>query len=356
MAHAEALVQVFAGSGIPFKASSWPLPEIEAEELLVEIELATICGSDLHTFAGMRQEETPAILGHEAVGKVVRAGSGHTSLQPGDRITWSIADSCGRCLSCQEYKLPQKCHALFKYGHAATSNGTGFNGCYASHIVVRGGTHVVKIPEAMPAEVAAPVNCALATVVNLASSLPETCQTVVIQGAGLLGLYACAWLNERGVNTIFCIDVNESRLSLVPQFGGIPVDGREEYYPDARQKILEHAPDGVDAVLEVAGVASLIPEGIRLLRNGGFYGLAGLVHPNSQLSLTGEQIIRKCLTMYGVHNYAPGHLDEAVQFLEKTADRYPYKSLVSPPFPLNRLNDAFAEAEKQQWCRVAVRP
>lgn len=351
-----AFVQIFDGPDHPLQPETWPLPEtLGAGEVLVEISLATICGSDLHTLSGQRQEATPTILGHEAVGRIVKVGREREEFAPGDRVTWSIADSCGTCSACTEHKLPQKCQSLFKYGHAPNSDGTGFNGCYASHIVLRQGTHIVKVPDSLSDRVVAPANCALATVVNALSRLPDSCHAVVIQGAGLLGLYACALLHERGVEHVFCVDIQEQRLAHIERFGGIPIDGRAEHYPQSREKILAVAEYGVDAVLEVAGVAALVPEGIRLLRPGGYYGFVGMVHPNSKLTLTGEQIIRKCLTLYGIHNYAPWHLDQAIQFLEDTIDKYPYESLVSSPFPLVKLEDAVKMAQTQEWCRVSVR-
>ncbi len=350
----KAFVQVFAGPDSPILSETWMFPELGPKEVLVDITLATICGSDLHTIMGHRKEATPAILGHEGVGRVVRVGHLREELRTGDRVTWSIADSCGVCQACTEDRLPQKCESLFKYGHASNSDGTGLNGCYASHIVLRAGTHIVKIPASLPDEVVAPANCALATVVNAVSMLPDTCSSVLVQGAGLLGLYACALLKERGVKYVFCVDIQEQRLAQIGRFGGIPVDGRPERYPDARMAIVDVAPRGIDAVLEMAGVASLVPEGVRLLRPGGYYGFVGMVHPDSHLSMTGEQIIRKCLTVYGIHNYAPWHLDEAIQFLNDTVDKYPYTSLISPPFPLSKLLDAIDLAKTRKWPRVAV--
>lgn len=71
-----------------------------------------------------------------------------SQVKPGDRITWTIADSCGHCLLCTAFGLPQKCDHLFKYGHAAVDDGTGLNGCYASHIVLwSSGTHIVRVPD-----------------------------------------------------------------------------------------------------------------------------------------------------------------------------------------------------------------
>ena len=100
----------------------------------------------------------------------------------------------------------------------------------------------------------------------------------------------------------------------------------------------------------------MIPSGVAALRPGGSYVFVGMVHPNTRLELTGEQVIRKCLTIRGVHNYSPHHLDEALAFLARTADRYPYSSLVSKPFALAELEQAIALAETRQHIRVAVAP
>lgn len=104
---------------------------------------------------------------------------------------------------------------------------------------------------------------------------------MVIQGAGLLGIYGCALLHEAGVANVFCVDVQASRLAHVANFGGIPIDGRPHHYPNAHEAIHAVAPHGVDAVLEVAGVSALVPEGIRLLnrveiRYPGFHQLGEL--------------------------------------------------------------------------------
>jgi threonine dehydrogenase-like Zn-dependent dehydrogenase len=266
----QATIQIFDGPGQPLRLERRALPErLNEGQVLVSIDLATICLSDLHTVRGRRTEPTPSILKHEAMGRVLRLGSGRPGLATGHRVTWSIANSCGSCAFCTAHRLPQKCVALFKYGHAAINDGTGLNGCYASHIVLRRGTHVVRVPDRLPDRMVAPANCALATAVNAVSHLADSCRTVVIQGAGLLGLYACALLHDRGVPRIYCVDLLEERLVQVPRFGGIPIDGRPERYESSRQQILAGAPDGADAVLETARVALLVPEGVRLLRAAG---------------------------------------------------------------------------------------
>ncbi|XP_078681596.1 L-threonine 3-dehydrogenase-like [Branchiostoma floridae x Branchiostoma belcheri] len=331
-----------------------PAPEPGPGEILGRIRLATVCGSDLHSLSGRRHHGVPSVLGHEAVLEVVQDRRGDRALPPGTRVTFSIIDSCFNCDRCSA-GLPQKCRQLFKYGHALLSNGTGFNGCYATHLVVRRGVHVVPLPDHVTDKMAAPVNCALATVVNAVSCIPGNENIaaegpIMVQGAGLLGLYACALLRERGYEFVYCTDLNQDRLKLVPRFGGTPVLAGKEDPEDSGKE------DSFHAVIEVCGAPSVVPSGIRLLRPGGTYVLVGMVHPRSQLDIRGDQIIGKCLSIHGVHNYAPWHLTAAVQFLARTAGKYPYEDLVGADFLLTEFAAAAEMAEKQVYPRVALKP
>jgi threonine dehydrogenase-like Zn-dependent dehydrogenase len=213
---------------------------------------------------------------------------------------------------------------------------------------------MVKVPDSVSHAAAAPANCALATMVNAVSQITRVPKKVVVQGGGLLGIYTCGLLRELGVAEIFCLEVNEKRFQLIERFGAKAVDAKDAQ--KSTQFILDHVGDGVDAVFEVAGFKELIPQGLALLRPGGDYILVGLVHPDSELGITAEQIIRKCIHIKGVHNYAPWHLDEAVSFLQRNKNRFPFDSLVSPPYKLMELEKAVQEAKKQNWARVSVKP
>lgn len=337
-----ATVQLFDGPGQPFRGGTALLPnDLQPGEVLVQISLATICGSDLHTIDGRRSAPTPCVLGHEAVGHVMT--SERDGVSPGERVTWTLADSCGHCAPCTKWHLPQKCEHLFKYGHAASSDGSGLNGCYASHIVLRPGTSIMRVPEALPDLVVAPANCALATIVNALEVLPDPCDRALVQGGGLLGIYACAWLRHRGVGEVYCTDLSSQRLALVAEFGGIPLE------PGAAMPVM-------DLVIEVTGSAAVIPGGVAALRPGGHYVWAGMVHPETKLDLTGEAVLRKCITVRGVHNYAPEHLALGLDFLAANHSRIPFEKLVSPPLPLDKLNDAFVLTRERVWQRVSVQP
>lgn len=345
MMNHSAHVQFFYGPGRPFVPGYVPLPDsLQTGAVLVEISLATVCGSDLHTVDGRRSAPTPCILGHEAVGHVVQ--SARPGVSAGQRVTWTLADSCGHCAPCARWHLPQKCDHLFKYGHAAFNDGSGLNGCYASHIVLRPGTQILEVPDNLPDSIAAPANCALATIINALEILPDPCETALVQGGGLLGLYAVAWLRHRGVRQVFCTDLSARRLELISAFGGTGLTAGGG----------EPVPDNVDLVLEVTGVSSVVAEGVRALRPGGHYIWAGMVHPDTALDLTGEAVLRKCLTLRGVHNYAPHHLATGLDFLAKNHHRLPFAELTSPPLPLDQLNEALNLTRAREWQRVAIRP
>lgn len=273
-----ATVAVFHGVGKPHEIREIPLPDRLLEgEVLVRLDCATICGSDLHTLHGKRHEPTPLVLGHEGVGVIEAIGndifsgnrprSGSWKLREGDRITFSVADSCGICPECTLHKLPQKCVSLMKYGHTSINNGLGLNGTYASHILLRRGTHVVPLPSGLSSKIAAPANCALATVANSLdlARLPRfgSNNSAVVQGAGLLGIYAVAWLKKRvGMAHVFCLDTNASRLKTAERFGAIPLlveacddHTAEEHAVERAKQIRAWCPRGVDVVVEMSGTA-----------------------------------------------------------------------------------------------------
>jgi putative phosphonate catabolism associated alcohol dehydrogenase len=336
MAHAA----IFEGPGKPFRFQDLVLPaSLAAGEVVVEVSLATICGSDLHTYEGRRSEAVPCVMGHEGIGRVTAAGTARQSWL-GRRVTWSLADSCGHCAACTVWDLPQKCSSVFKYGHASLHEGSGLHGTYATHLVLREGTHLVELPDRIPDAVAAPANCSLATMANITENLPIHCRTAVVQGAGLLGLHGCALLREAGVARVIVVDTDPARLARAAAFGGEAASSTELSSQLA------------DVVIEVAGDPPLLGEGLRLLRPGGHDLMAGMVHPESALDLKGESVIRGCVTIQGFHNYAPRHLEKAVSFL--AGSTLPWASLVSPPVPLTRLDEAFALAAGRQWVRVAV--
>ena len=159
---------VFTGPGRQLEIRDFPLPELASGEVLIRTSCATICGSDLSSYTGRRDTPTPTVLGHEVLGVIAAFGPGPVPrdwhgepLTVGERVTWSVAASCGQCFYCDR-ELPQKCERLFKYGHEPLAEHP-LSGGLAEYCHLAAGTAILSIPEGVPDVVACPANCAVAT-------------------------------------------------------------------------------------------------------------------------------------------------------------------------------------------------
>ncbi|KAI0215968.1 hypothetical protein LSAT2_031969 [Lamellibrachia satsuma] len=336
------------------------VPKIQHGQILAKIKLATICDSDL---TAVSANAVPSVLGHEAVAEVLENQRADCRLVPGDRIIFSAFDSCDACGRCR-LGAPQRCSKLTKYGHRNLNQGSGFTGCYATHIVLEKGTTICKVPLHISDPVACVINCPVATMVNAVTCVPPNFRKALVQGAGLLGLFGCVLLKERGFLNIYVTDVQEARLQHVSQFGGLAfhLNGASQSSIVSSDgpfgKIHRNAPkdETLDVVIEVSGGTSVLSQGLRFLRPGGLYIFVDTRQPQLDLHLPIDILMKKMLTVQGVHGYQPCHLEEAVDFISRTANQYPYDSLFGPEFSLSCFHEAVKIAKEKKFHRVLVRP
>ncbi len=348
---------VFDGPGKRFHVERLSTPELAAGEALVRVRLCTLCGSDLHTVAGRRHGPTPCVLGHEMVGEIAALNGEKWDatgepLAVGDRVTWAVADCCGACFFCVR-DLPQKCERLRKYGHHAHEPGRGPSGGLATHCQLWAGTAVVKVPAAVSDEVAAPAMCATATVAGAlrqAGALQGA--TVLILGAGTLGLTAAAMASAAGATAIVA-DTSAERLAAATRFGATLVATTGEL-----ATTLADLTDGrgADVVLELAGVSASVETALASARIGGTVVLVGSVFPVPSVAVNPETLVRRCLRIVGRHNYAPADLVAAVRFLAGPGTAFPFAELVARTLPLDDVDEAFRRAEAEKPYRIGVRP
>lgn len=358
------LAAVFSEVGKPLVLEPFELPErLEPGAMVCRVRMSTICGSDLHTIFGRRREPAPLILGHEILGEIVALGEqaptadGQKPLSIGDRVTWAIMACCGSCYFCNR-GLPQKCEHLRKYGHTCCHQPPHLTGGYAEHICLLPGTAVYRVPESLSDEIATPANCALSTVINAVETIGVARrETVLVQGAGMLGLNLIALCKEAGAAKVLVADVAEERLALAARFGADAcIDTRGLSSAEFGAAVRGHVgPHGVDAAFEVCGHPAVVPLAVASLRIGGRYLIAGLVSAGSLFEIDGNQIARNCLTIKGIHNYRPEHLAQALTFLERHSAKYPYADLVGAVFPLREINEAVRAAASGKYVRVAVK-
>jgi putative phosphonate catabolism associated alcohol dehydrogenase len=345
---------VWSGVEHGFTVTGQPVPELRDGEVLVAVELATVCGSDLHTITGRRPTPLPTVLGHEAVGRVVAtrgpvpAADGRV-LAPGDRVTWTIGTACGTCRRCRR-GIPQKCLDLRKYGHEAMDGHWRLNGGLASHCHLLAGTGIVPVPEDLPAEVAAPANCATATVTGAARRIGlDPTDHVVVIGCGMLGLTAVAYARHLGAEQVLACDPNPDRLELAEHFGATATCAPDRLPVAAR----EH---GADAILEISGSTSAVQAALDIVDTGGRVALVGSVFPAPPVPFEPNTYVRNLTTVVGCHNYRLDDLVEAVRFLHRTPDRQRFADLVPATYPLAEIDRAIVAARNDRAPRIAVRP
>ncbi|WP_405851261.1 zinc-binding dehydrogenase [Streptomyces sp. NBC_00090] len=332
------------GVGRPFSVVAVRTPRTPGPgEVLVRVDLATVCGSDLHTVGGRRPSPVPALLGHEQVGTVVGVGDGGprcvdgAPVVTGMRVVWSVTASCRSCDRCRD-GMPQKCRGLRKYGHEPWDERAPLTGGFATHCVLLPGTDVVAVPDDVPDVVASPASCATATVAAaLRAAGPLAGRQVLVAGAGMLGVTAVAMAREAGAHVI-AVDPEPARREQALRFGASEVrdTGAE--------------PRDIDVALELSGRPEGVGACLDSLAVGGTAVLAGSVSPGDPVPLDAERVVRGLHTVVGVHNYRAEDLRKAVDFLSAHHRDYPFAELVGGSYSLDALDEAVAAA------RLAVEP
>jgi putative phosphonate catabolism associated alcohol dehydrogenase len=350
---------VFHGVGLPLELREFPKPDPEGSEVLVEVIACTLCGSDIHTMQGRRNEPVPTVLGHEVLGRIVAFGPNASrrdhadrSLEAGDRVTWAIVASCGRCFLC-ERGLPQKCEHKVKYGHEALAPRRELTGGLAEHCLLAPGSAIFRVPDRLLDEVACPANCATATVAGAIEAAAELVgRNVLVMGCGMLGVTASAWASTLGCSSVIACDLDSDRRNLARSFGASDVVAPDELPSWVREATSGH---GVDAAIELTGSPEAFETVYPLVRPGGTIVLVGATYPSRPVSIAMESMVRRCLTVRGLHNYSPRHLGAAIAFLDAHPE-FPFPSVVAGWHALDAVSAAVAEGLGPGVLRLGVRP
>ena len=346
---------VFHGNG-QISHEQFVRPTLKAGEVLIKVKLCTLCQSDLHTFTGLRQEATPTVLGHEVVGTIkeingsVKDISGKV-LKPKDKVIWSIfasPDDDHWALKGMRQKSPD----VFKYGHEKITDEAYCSGGLSSHIVLKQGTCIAKVPKRIPDEVLAPVGCSLATMVGafrLGGSIEY--KRIAIIGAGMLGLHGLAFARVRSPLELIIIDKDPNRLDQAMKFGADQsfLSRSDTYHPELL--------DRFDLIIDTSGSLVAMAESISMLSTGATVVWLGAVFPQKNpVGINPETIIRKMITIKGLHNYNEIDFTKAVDHIKTHFEDFPYLQLVEETFPIEESVTAFMYALKNTPYRVAVKP
>lgn len=260
-----------------------PEPVVRAaDDVLVRVDRAMICGSDLaewrdgpHVVPAARPHvltgrQAPITLGHEYVGHVVEAGPGVTSFRPGDRVCGDSCLRCNRCYWCLrgEYNICE----------VGASVGLHADGAFAPLLVVPEYT-LVPVPPGVPDNCAAVVEPLAVGLHGLRQTRVSAGDAVVVVGFGMIGAACAVMARAAGAGPIIVVEPSEQRARLAGELG---VDVVLPPAPDLRRSVRAHTENrGADAVLECTGRADVVADAVELARRGGRVGLLGIAHEPS---------------------------------------------------------------------------
>jgi L-iditol 2-dehydrogenase len=330
----------------PLQIAQVQIPELEQGGMLARVEAATLCGTDVHRWHGSLgiERSIPFIPGHETCGTVAEIRGTRTDLlgrqlQQGDRVLWAYP-SCGHCYYCTVARQTTLCAEKVSWGHQKIDEYPYLLGGLAEFQYAPPASAVIRVPDEVSSPLAASAACALRTVMSGFERLGAIAshETVVIQGAGPLGLYATALARDHGAYRVLVVGAPEARLHVATEFGADAVLDLE-CVTDAEDRIawVRDRTDGRggDVVIQVA-TGDAVGEGLSMTRPGGRYvsiGAGG--HHSVPLEALGRAV-----SYVNIAQAEPRHWLQAVDFLA-TRRSIPFERIITGSYDLEHAGEAF---------------
>ena len=333
--------------------------------ILVEVEAATVCGTDVHISEGTFDQlaRLPLIMGHEGTGKVVELGSKEiydsqgARISEGDRLVWSH-NWCGRCYGCAIAKQPTLCENTMGYGWGPFEG--VLNGTFSEYAHIVEDSRVLKVPNGIDPALASSATCALRTVMHAFGRMNPIrfSDTVVVLGAGPVGLYAAAASMKAGAYQTILIGAPASRLEITSTWdlsSRIDIDSTDP--EDRIDEVLQLTNGkGADVVIECAGPPAAFTEGLNMLRKGGQMMVVGQAHGEKVPVDTTALKVRQT-TIHTSLSADISHYYDALKFLESFAETLQLDRIVaSPRYTLANARDALDAMKNGSEMKPVITP
>lgn len=357
----KALVLNALGRGFDFEDIEIAAPT--GREVLVEVKASGLCHTDL-LFATHEIVPIPAVLGHEVAGIVAAVGPDVAQFHVGDHVVGSLAQSCGACARCLSGRSFQCRHPELTLRRPTDAprlsrNGVGLYqgfglGGFAEQALIHE-NQLAAVPKELPFAQAALLGCG---VVTGAGSVLNTANvgagdTVVIFGAGGVGLNAVSGARIAGASRIVAIDIQARRLEAARRFGATDVIDSTRANPiDAVRAVLPH---GADHVFDFVGQESVAEQGLAMLGAGGGLYLVGVARPEVEIAVNIFDAIGGQKRVQGVNFGSTNFKHDAPMYAELYLQgRMNLDDLVSKEIALRDVNDGYAALKDGALTRVVV--
>ncbi len=345
---------------IVYKEYDLPTPGPGA--ILATVRRSNVCGSELHIWRGLHPTLKAAILGHEMLGEVLELGQGVSTdfagqpIRPGDRVVCTYFQVCRKCRACRNGQ-PQMCERSYDHWVKHPDDEPHFHGTFATHYYINPDQWVYRVPDSVPDSAAASANCALSQVMyGLDKAGLRAGETVLVQGAGGLGLNAVAVAKERGARVIVIEGVS-GRLEQARSFGADHLlDLKDLNTIDKRVSAVMDLTNGygADVGIELTGVPAAFAEAIHLVRPGGRYVSIGNINPGQLVPFDPGLLTRRGITIIAAMRYEPHYLLEALRFLERNVERFPFHRLLDGEFEFDEITEALGKSERREVTRASI--
>ncbi len=361
---------VFEAPGEPLKVyDDVDIIEPRAGEVRVKVKHCGICHSDLSMTNGvMPFMGMPVILGHEAAGVVESIGEGVSMVSPGDHVVLTPVAPCGDCYFCSREEHSLCVNGMSILTNTLSDGETGLSrdgnpilrgvglGAFAEYVIVPE-TGAIKVDADVPLDTVCVIGCALQTGVGavLNTAAVEAGATVVIMGAGGIGIAAIQGARIAGASTILVSDPVPARRETAMAFGATHVI--DPLTEDLHARCLELTNNiGMDYAFETAGVAKLIEQGILVVRQGGSVICVGapplddgIEIPNVvTYAISGKKL---CGCMLGSSN-SPRDIPRLVEFWKE--GKLDLEGMITQRLPLAEINKGFADLTHSRGIRTVI--
>lgn len=327
-----------------------PVPELATpHDVLVAVNYTGICGSDVHYWQhgaiGHFVVKDPMVLGHESAGTVVRVGAAVTTLAPGDRVALEPGYPCRHCAPC----LGGHYNLCPEMRFAATPP---YDGTLAGYWAAPA-DFCYKLPESMTLQEGALIEPLAVAVHIVRQAAVAPGESVVVMGAGPVGLLCAAVARAFGARVVCSVDVVPSKLEFARGFCATHVYESRRVAAEENAgaiKALIGRPDGADVVIDASGAEPSIQASLHTVRMGGRYVQGGMGKPDINFPIMA--LCLKEVTAKGSFRYGSGDYKLAVELV---ADgKVDVKRLISDTVPFDRAEEAFKKVAEGQVIKILI--
>lgn len=316
-----------------------PIPTPGPGELLVQVAFCGICGTDVHAYAGtaMSRGYIPGhILGHEYSGTVIDVGAGVTTLNPGEQIVGGGGMACGKCIPCRNGST-----------YLCIQSIRNKEGAWAEYMAVPEGC-VYPLPRDVSLEIGSMAE-PVANVINTIHVSPlELGDTVLVTGAGTIGLLMTQVAQRRGASAVIVSEPNAIKRELAKEMGATTVvDPTRENLVDVVETVT--GGNGVDLAIDAVGFPQVLKQCMEATRRGGTVFVHGLAGPEVEMTITPYDLFARLLTVRGITGL---RWDKTLKLLGKL-DIQP---MITRHFPLSDIHSAFEFLAKGKGIKVLLVP